>query len=210
MNKIMCKNNRKERKGALSIFVSFRRGSSRAVVVTVARTVLQHAVVESSGSGWTQGKSEIWVGWTVWAVVGVEVDQGILADWPWPLSQNVVVMRYSRVSGGDRSDGWCEDCVGQGATGLVMFGGQQTGWEDVVLVVVGGCGEERVRVVVGRMIIILSARPTTQSVAVNCSCLVVSLPKELNIKYGKEELNRCIYLICENSVYLINYLQFTS
>ena len=75
----MCKNNRKERKGALSIFVSLRRGSSRAVVVTVARTVLQHAVVESSGSGWTQGKSEIWVGWTVWAVVGVEVDQGIMA-----------------------------------------------------------------------------------------------------------------------------------
>ena len=158
MNKITCKNNRKERKGALSIFVSLRRGSSRAVVVTVARTVLQHAVVESSGSGWTQGKSEIWVGWTVWAVVGlgrrgrkplscghlagVEVDQGMPADWPWPLSQNVVVMRYSRVSGGDRSDGWCEDCVGQGATGLVMFGGQQTGWEDVVLVVVGGCGEE--------------------------------------------------------------------
>ena len=85
-------------------------------------------------------------------------------------------LSHSGVPGGDRGDGWGEDGVGQGAAGLIMLCSQEAGRQDVVLVVVGGRGQQRQRVVVGRVVIILAASSSTESVAVSCSCLVVSLP----------------------------------
>ena len=57
-----------------------------------------------------------------------------------------------------------------------MLCSQEAGRQDVVLVVVGGRGQQRQGVVVGRVVIILAASSSTESVAVSCSCLVVSLP----------------------------------
>ena len=77
---------------------------------------------------------------------------------------------------GDRSDGRGEESVGEGGAWLAVLGRQQTRGQDVVLVVLGGRGQQRERVVVGRMVVILASNPSTQSGGVGCSCLVVSLP----------------------------------